>query len=236
MNRWLLLLLPLLVGAPAFAQPVPDSLFVPFPTVVEEVDMPDPVTPPVFTAGERRPLSLGMVMAGGASKFTGEEKETFGGGGMFLMDGQVSYGRVRGGLGMGVGLGKLLDDYYYKGPWPKGEYYTHSQFYLTLGADAVSGGNFRITPYAGYGFRVLSYEYYHGSPYEEDDDPSLSYTRSGPCLFLGLESALTFGGDSDALGLLGRVYASRSGIPGLSTGGWAIHFAIGIVYSAFIKR
>jgi hypothetical protein len=120
-----------------------------------------------------------------------------------------------------------LEDYYYKGLWPQGETYSHTHLYGTLGWDLFGTGRFRLTPYAGYGVRMLSYTYYYG--YDDEDDPDLSWSRSGPCLFLGLETSLRFLGDRDAgIGLFGRIYASRAGFPGMNANSWAIHFAIGL--------
>ena len=230
MRRFLTILL-LLAVLPAVAQQRADSLFVSFPAVVEGMDV-EPETVPLIRTPLKQPVSFGIIGAIGATRFTGEATETFGGGPSVVIDGQVAYRRVRAGLGLGVGTGRLLEDYYFQGPWPKGEYYSHSQFYGTLGWDVLSTGKFRLTPYAGYGVRVLSYTYYHG--YDEDD-PSLSWDRNGPCLFLGLETSLRILGSDDAgMGLFGRIYASRAGFPGLAAHCWALHFAVGIDLAASI--
>ena len=226
--RRLLTVLLLLAGLPAFAQPGADSLFVPFPSVMVEPNPSDDEPSKPWKAELGTPVSLDLILACGSSGFVGEASGTFGRGFLFTCDGQLAYGRIRAGAGIGLSMGRLLEDYYYKGVWPEGEYYSHAQFFLTLGWDVLRVRKFRLTPYAGYGVRTLSYTYEYG----EDEDDEKSWTRNAPCLYLGLETSFwVIPAEELALRGYGRFYASRAGFPGLSSNCWSLNFALGIDFA-----
>lgn len=220
----------LLLSEWAFAQgidPLTGDLF-DRPDPVEEVE-PEPVPAPkkLSTSLRKDRLGYGLSVGGGRSSFRGDAAETFGPAPMFTMDGYLYYGHARAGLGLFLGSGKLLGDYDYQGPWPAGESYGFNGLYATVGWNILDLSALRLTPFVGYSMRSLSYEYYHG--YDEEDDPSLYYSRRGPAAMFGLETGLRVlhdGSPGSGVFLTGRVWASRAGFPGLDNRVWALHFSI----------
>ncbi len=212
-------------------QLVPEPLFSDAPTLLEE-DAPEP------EARRSLPdLGFGVSAGGGQSRFLGQGRETFGNAGHFFFDGNLFFSRWMAGFGLSLGEGVILEDYDFQGLWPKGESYVNNQLYLRGGWSVVDGKRLRVTPFIGAGQRMLNYEYYHGANDEDGEDPSLYYTRRGRCYMAGLEACLNLSGDAtEPISLLGRVYVTRAGFPGISGDSWAIHFAIGLDFITYPFR